>query len=258
MTREAVMMRATEAVAEFKQSGGYWPESLEPLLTESPEFVQAYVRFAGHPWREGRLPPKVKALVSLALHASLTTLHAPGVRESCRVAIAHGASQAELLETLELISVIGVHACTGAVSALKPHITPDLADVDLVERARIKSDFHSKRGYWSEIWDTVLALDPKFLDAFTSFSSVPWERGSLEPRIKELIYIAVDVSATHMYTPGIHVHINNAVKHGAAPEEILEVMQLASSLGLSTFEVALPIILEEVARSEMAAVHRHT
>ena len=33
-------------------------------------------------------------------------------------------------------------------------------------------------------------------------SSHPWEHGSLEPKVRELIYTAFDASATHMFEPG--------------------------------------------------------
>ena len=40
-----------------------------------------------------------------------------------------------------------------------------------------------------------------------------------------MIYIAIDASTTHMYEPGLKVHIRNALKYGATKAEIMEVYQ---------------------------------
>ena len=89
--------------------------------------------------------------------------------------------------------------------------------------------------------------DPDFFESYIHFSSVPWVSGVLEPKVKELIYTAFDVSATHLYAPGLRLHIENAIGYGATREEILEVMQLASRIGVQALELGLPILLEELA-----------
>ena len=89
-----------------------------------------------------------------------------------------------------------------------------------------------KRGYWHQFWDEILLLDPDFFEAYTQFSSVPWVSGTLEPKVKELIYTAFDVSATHLYVPGLRLHIKNAIGYGATREEMLEVIELASVIGI--------------------------
>lgn len=238
----------------FVAAGGHWPAALAPLVRSSPEFVSAWLDFAGSARRSGPLEPKVKAFVNLALDASVTHLYEPGIRRHCRDALRFGATPAELLEVLQVISVIGVHACVIGMPALEeqaaryPGQAIDLSHAD-ARRQAIKREFTQKRGYWSPIWDGLLALDPDYFEAFTTFSSVPWVHGTLAPKIKEFLYIAVDVSVTHQYVPGTHVHIENALKYGATPAEVLEVMQLASAMGMSTLEVALPILLEEIAAS---------
>jgi alkylhydroperoxidase/carboxymuconolactone decarboxylase family protein YurZ len=82
---------------------------------------------------------------------------------------------------------------------------------------------------------------------------VPWLHGTLDPKIREFVYIAVDVSVTHQYLPGTHVHIERALEYGATPAEVLEVMQLASIMGIHSFEVTLPILEEELALFESEA-----
>jgi alkylhydroperoxidase/carboxymuconolactone decarboxylase family protein YurZ len=81
---------------------------------------------------------------------------------------------------------------------------------------------------------------------------VPWTSGVLEPKVKELIYTAFDVSATHLYTPGLRLHIKNAIGYGATREEILEVIELASVIGIHSCTVGVPILVEELAAAEAA------
>lgn len=246
------MSKTSEVVADLKRRGGYWAESLDPLIELAPEFVEAYAAFALHPYASRHLSDKVKSFVSLAVHAAATHLHEPGIRSSIRAALGAGASRDELIEVLELTTTLGVHASVYGVPVLVNELggLPPVGD-DGVDRASLKAEFIAKRGYWDDrLWEGLLTLDPAYFKAFTSFSSAPWETRHLEPKVKELVYIAFDVSATHMFSPGTGLHIGNALKYGATAGEILEVMQIASTIGMQTFEAALPILLDELERTK--------
>ena len=82
-----------------------------------------------------------------------------------------------------------------------------------------------------------------------NFSAAPWKKGILLPKTKELIYIAVDASTTHLYEPGIRLHIKNALKYGATREEIMEVLEVISVLGIHACTVGVPILIEEVKKA---------
>ena len=110
----------------------------------------------------------------------------------------------------------------------------------------IKDKFVQARGYWAESWGQLLELDPDFFEAYSNYSSKPWVKGVLPPKVKELIYIAIDASCTHLYHKGIRIHIRNALKHGATREEILEVLELISVLGIHSVTVGVPILMEEL------------
>ncbi len=122
---------------------------------------------------------------------------------------------------------------------------------ELSERQKqLKENFVKERGYWSEgIWAEVLKLDPDFFEAYLNFSAVPWRKGVLAPKIKELIYTAIDASTTHLYEPGLRQHISNALKYGATKEEIMEVFELVSVLGIHTCTVGVPILVEELKKA---------
>ena len=115
----------------------------------------------------------------------------------------------------------------------------------------IKDTFVENRGYWSEIWDQILHLSPDYFEAYTELSSVPWTHGVLEPKVKEFMYIAADASTTHLYNAGTRIHIQNALRLGATVDEVFEVLQLTSVLGIHSCIVGVPILLEELAAAGM-------
>jgi alkylhydroperoxidase/carboxymuconolactone decarboxylase family protein YurZ len=63
--------------------------------------------------------------------------------------------------------------------------------------------------------------------------------------MKELIYVAIDAATTKLHQPGIRVHVQNALKHGATAEEIMEVFQIVSVLGIHTMTESVPILMQE-------------
>ena len=174
---------------EFIRARGYWPENFTDVLTLSPDFFEAYTQFSTVPWRTGTLTPKVKELIYVAIDASTTHLFAPGTRTHMRSALAYGATQEEIMEVLQLVSVLGIHSCTHGVPILVEELRAAGRESELPragaggERAaRLKAEFMEARGYWSELWDDLLALSPDFFDAFLRFSSVPWRHGTSSPR----------------------------------------------------------------------------
>lgn len=48
--------------------------------------------------------------------------------------------------------------------------------------------------------------------------------------------------------PGLKLHMKNVIAYGGIPEEIMEVLEIATLLSLHTLEVAAPI-LEQLAAS---------
>jgi alkylhydroperoxidase/carboxymuconolactone decarboxylase family protein YurZ len=228
-------------------------DAWQALRDADPAFFEAFSELAAVPRRSPALEPKVKELVCLAVNAAATHLFVPGIREHVRKALELGATKEELLEVLQLTSTLGIHASTVGVPLLLDAVGDREVPALDGRRAALKADFESKRGYWHEFWDGLLELDPDFFEAYVEFSSYPWTNGVLEPKIKELIYTAFDASATHMYVPGLRQHVENALAYGATPAEVMEVFELASTIGIHGYLVALPILLEELERAEGGA-----
>ena len=152
---------------------------------------------------------------------------------------------------------MGIHSVTVGVPVLLECADGSGRDPGTPLTARqeeLKREFEEKRGYWNAFWDGVLDLDPEYFAAYLDFSSHPWMHGVLEPKVKELIYTAFDASATHMYVPGLTQHIRNALGYGATVGEVMEVLELASTLGIHTYAVTTPILVEELERAGLRSV----
>jgi alkylhydroperoxidase/carboxymuconolactone decarboxylase family protein YurZ len=243
--------RQEEIKQEFLRVRGTWSDTWEGVLRLDPDFLLAYLDFSAVPWRSGVLDPKVKELVYIAVDANATHMFLPGVRQHIRAALRLGVTPQEIMEVLELSATLGIHAMNIGVPILVEVLTEKglrSGPTPLTEeQERLKADFTRTRGYWHSFWDEMLELDPETFAAYTEFSSVPWRTGTLEPKVKEFIYIAFDTAATHLYVKGLKLHIENAIGYGATAREILEVMEIASVLGIHGVLAAAPILLEEAA-----------
>ncbi len=112
----------------IEEREGMPTERLLKVLEWDPEFFEHYLNFSAHPWKKGVLPPKVKEFIYIAVDATVTHLYEPGVRAHIRRALDQGATKEELLEVLELISVIGIHSCSMGVPALADEYDKWLAE----------------------------------------------------------------------------------------------------------------------------------
>jgi alkylhydroperoxidase/carboxymuconolactone decarboxylase family protein YurZ len=83
-----------------------------------------------------------------------------------------------------------------------------------------------------------------------AFEALAAPRGVLEPRVRAFVQLAVDAATTHLYEPGIREHLQAAVAAGATREEIEEVLQITSVLGIHACAVAAPILMEELGGDE--------
>jgi len=118
-------------------------------------------------------------------------------------------------------------------------------------RQELMDRFVRERGFWSsELWDELLDLDPGFFEQYLNFSAYPNKHGVLPRKFKELIYIAINGSTTHLYEPALRQHISNALKAGATKQEILEVLEMTSVLGIHTCTFGVPILAEEAKKLE--------
>lgn len=161
-----------------------WNSSWEAVTKFDPEVLPSCINLMAIPKRKSHLSPKFQSLISLAVDAAATHLFTPGIREHIQAAHAAGASIVEVMEVLELSSTLGIHACNIGIPILVEVMKeegvydshPTASKPFDERRLRLKAEFEEKRGYWHSFWEDFLALDPELFEAYTDFSSVPWER----------------------------------------------------------------------------------
>ena len=239
---------------EFIKIRGTWALSGRRSSSWTQSSCVPTLNFSAVPWKKNHLDDKTKELMYITVAAAATHLYVPGAREHIRAALKAGATKDEIMEVLELTSTLGIHAMNIGVPILVQVLTEKgirTGPAKLTEyQEQVKADFTKTRGYWHEFWDEMLELDPELFAAYTEFSSVPWRSGTLSPKVKEFVYIAFDTAATHLYVKGLKLHIENAIGYGATAQEILEIMEIASVLGMHATTTVAPILAEELARFE--------
>ncbi len=225
MTTPSPLPEDAEIKNSYESTVGQWPTYLDPVLREVPQFAEAYRQFAAA-GSTGHLSELDAELISVAVNASTTLMYEVGLRAHIRNALALGATREQLLEVFELASVIGIHTITMGMPVLMDELAVDgqRDSKELNERQEsVKAAYIAARGAWGPFFEDWVRLDPALMEAYISYSTVPWKTGPLAPKLKEFIYIAVDAQATHLYAAGTRLHINNALKLGASREEIIEV-----------------------------------
>lgn len=224
----------------FIEQGGVWTPAWETILQTDPVYFAAYLKLRSVPMKKKTLPRKVQELILLAVDASCCTMYEPGIEAHTTAALAAGATAGDVMEVLQLTSVLGIHATSVGVPVLLEVLQEQGQDPTAVQldeqQEKIKADFTAARGYFNTRWENLLKLDRELFEAYTEFSSVAFrqDRNFLEPKVKELIFTAIDCAATHMYVPGLKTHVQNAVRLGATANEIMEVYELCSLMGIHT------------------------
>jgi alkylhydroperoxidase/carboxymuconolactone decarboxylase family protein YurZ len=109
--------KPTPLTDEYIRAGRFNP-LWEQMRALDPEFMEAYLNFREVPQRNGPLPAHVKELILVAINAATTHLYAPGVRRHIANALRAGATREEVLETIQLTTVMGIHACNLAIPIL--------------------------------------------------------------------------------------------------------------------------------------------
>lgn len=237
---------------QFIEDVGYWNNAYDVWLDLDPDSFDIFRAFASRPWNTDHLDPKEKALIHLGLRAAVTQGYPEGIRFYIQLALDEGATVAEVKEVFELVAPLGIHATMEGMEVVEEETDfPEKTEAERDEMEQIKQQFEEDRGYWSEIWGPTLRADYKFLDMYTRLSAYPHNEGVLDPKLHELIWIAIDASTTHLYMPGMRNHVRNAIDYGATAEELVELIELVSQQGYDTMIQALPILKEEAEKRGM-------
>ena len=141
--------------ADFIARRGYWAPWHEGLLGLNPDFLEAYLDMTSLAWTDGVLEPKVKEFIYIAIDAATTHLYLRGLRLHIGTALKYGATQAEIMEVLQIVSQLGWHTCSVGVPILADELRKaglgDQIDAPLAPNAiELKKKFEKDLGYWDD------------------------------------------------------------------------------------------------------------
>ncbi|OCK78501.1 carboxymuconolactone decarboxylase [Lepidopterella palustris CBS 459.81] len=253
----ALNKQQAELKQQFVDQRGLWDDDWEAILKLNPSYLAAYINLRNASQQKQRLAPKVQEFVYIAVAASTTAIHTPAVRAHIQAALKVGATADEIMEVIGLTYLVGIHTVTlGApiLLELMEELGIDGAGTSTfdAERERIKSDFVKQRGFWTDTWNPLLQLDPQFFEAYTNFSSLPSKTGVLEPKVREIVTCAFDAATTHLYGRGTKIHMRNALRLGATPDEIMEMLEITSLMGIDGVTAAAPLLREQLSLQGIA------
>lgn len=228
---------------------GYWHPFHEGLLQHDPDFLDAYLSFLSQPWKTGLLEPKVREFIYIAVDAAVSHMYERGMRRHIEFALDKGATAGEVLEVVQLTAGLGGESAVLGVRILAEELKAargeDVTQEPLSDdQHRLKQEFVAVMGHWPAYGDAFLALDPAYLRSFLKFVGGPWQRGTLTPKVKDFIAIAVNVSPSTLNEAGVRRHIRSALGHGASAGEIMEVIQLAAAIAIHSCTIGVPNLVE--------------
>lgn len=233
----------------FIDQRGYWLPAFEYLLQLDPKLIKKYLKLEGYTIDESPLDEKTRAYVLLALNAATTHMNETGIRTRINDAFDAGASVDEIVAVLEITSVLGIHAMTTGVETLSEISgLPDRTTDEHDELEQKRQAYKDELGFWSDRLDAIVEYDDEYFDNWYQYLRHPQEADYLTPAQMELIYVAIDVSTTHLYQEGLELHIKKALDVGATPNEIVSVFELASLMSVQSTTEGIPILVEEAQR----------
>jgi alkylhydroperoxidase/carboxymuconolactone decarboxylase family protein YurZ len=99
-----------------------WNPVWDEMAKMDPEYLEGFLHFRSVPQTTGPLEQKYKELIFIAINAATTHLWAPGVRRHIQNALRAGATRAEIMEVIQLTTIMGIHSMTMSAPILNEEI----------------------------------------------------------------------------------------------------------------------------------------
>jgi alkylhydroperoxidase/carboxymuconolactone decarboxylase family protein YurZ len=219
--------------------------AVEDLVALDPAFADRARALYRRPGPGSALTDRERALLEVSLDAVVTQLAPDRLECSIAAALEAGCEVRELVAVLEVTHVIGLHTMTVGLPLLFAATAPldrplDADEEELV--AQLASD-DPRSHQMSRLYESLIRFDATYLRDFIGLIDHPWAAGTLSPRMIHLVCILIDVACSHLYEPGLRLHIDGALEHGASPTEVFEVMQIASRSGMRTIGAGFDALL---------------
>lgn len=252
-------MELSEEQRQFKEryirERGYWVPFNDGLLAYCPDYLKAYLDYAGTPIRTGPLSPRLCELIYVAVDTSTTHMFGQGLAIHVRRALEIGCSPIELIEVTQLATAQGLDSVMIGIDMIAEELaaadrTPDAFVAPLNMRmAELKRAYVDRFGDWPLWCERLLQLAPDYFAALSDLLAATATSGALDEKERCLIALALAAAPTHLDRDAMRLHMRRALRHGATAEELLQVMQLVAHLGVHACVIGVPLIMEAVGQA---------
>jgi alkylhydroperoxidase/carboxymuconolactone decarboxylase family protein YurZ len=200
---------------QYLRERGYFGEWNESLLSSDPEFLRDVMIFARSCEGAGCVSAKMRHLIWMALDAAVTHIFPFGIELHARLARESGAADGDILEALRI-------GC---------EVNGDVSDALAIVRDACGQPAPYGRG------DYETAIDRLGGSAIGD--------PALDPRSRELIYVALYASTPLFRAEALRAHVEQALAAGASADELTEVVQIASGIAIHGLISAVPLLALE-------------
>lgn len=249
--------RQEEVKQKFIDARGKWKWSAmwDTILELDPDIIDAYADYSSVAEKREVLEQKMRKLICIAIDSVTGCLNVNGLKNHMKHSLQIGISVEEILETLEITSMVGSCSYSLGIPLLMDSMQARgvyIASMELSEKQKkLKSEYiESHHGYWTDEKENILRLDPEYFETFSKFEQVPEKSGPLSKKEKELLYIAVHAAPVTLHRDALKYHIDQALDAGASMKEIIEVFEIVSTLGIHAITMGVPILKEALAEVE--------
>ncbi|TRM51154.1 carboxymuconolactone decarboxylase family protein [Achromobacter sp. LC458] len=229
--------------ARFIAARGYWRPWTEALLHANPAFLSTYAEYAGYPARTGPLTPRMVELIYVALDTSPTHLYEAGLTTHLKLALAAGASEADVFDVLHLVTLQGLVAVLQAADVLDEAAPSAALPPDDQLAARIQA-------LWPDQAASLLRLaaqDPGYVAVLLDFVEGGAPAGGLSHAERLLVRIALHAAFTEGNRSALQALIPHALTQGVTRAEILQVIQLGAHLAVHGASLGATVYTKVVA-----------
>lgn len=237
---------------DFIRLRGFWVDEYDEMAILCPQFLEKLVATGSVVKETSTISPVLHHLLAVALDASITHLFHRGTRLHMRAALKLGATKQQLIEVIQIVSFLGMQSHLVALPIVLDLLEDDDELKVMARRPRdasddaLRSKFVDMFGVWTDAHETMLGLSADYLPTYLEQVAIPYEGGGLTPRERALILFAANVSVTHLDETAIRNSATGALAAGCSGRDLVDVIRLASSLGMQSCVTSFPILLEEV------------
>jgi alkylhydroperoxidase/carboxymuconolactone decarboxylase family protein YurZ len=232
----------------------FWHEDIldvDPGLFR--RFLELYARL-----EEVKLPLKLRHLIWTAVDAVATHLYPVGLERHVQASVEAGASAAEVVEALCIASTVGERSFDVGFPILLEELRAAGKEPKAISRPltaeeqQFKAKFTADAGRWPSWLDAALRLSPELVPALFNLGYGGAGSGVLDAKSRSMIFLGVYSCPATLDAGAIRLHIRRSIELGASAEELSEVLQLSSLIGLHSFSIgAAP--LSQLLKAQKAA-----